>query len=66
MIGLDLAKNGFQIHGRDERQNAVFRKTRTLAQVLPSFANLPPCPLGWKPVGARIAGRESWNGWDTP
>jgi transposase len=33
-IGLDLAKNVFQVHGVDEHGKAVLRKTLKRAQVL--------------------------------
>src|SRR5512143_2315332 len=45
-IGLDLAKNVFQVHGVNERGQAVLKKRLTRAQVLPFFANLPPCVIG--------------------
>lgn len=45
-IGLDLAKNIFQVHGIDVEGNAVTRKTLRRAHVLPFFAALPPCLIG--------------------
>ena len=45
-IGIDLAKNIFQVHGVDERGNAVLRKQLKRPQLLPYFANLPPCLVG--------------------
>ena len=45
-IGIDLAKNIFQVHGVDERGNAVLRKQLRRPQLLPYFANLPPCLVG--------------------
>jgi transposase len=45
-IGLDLAKNIFQVHGIDVEGNAVMRKTLRRAHVLPFFAALPPCLIG--------------------
>ena len=41
-IGLDLAKNVFQIHGVDAAGQAVVRKSVRRAQMLPFFAKLPP------------------------
>ena len=41
-IGIDLAKNVFQIHGADQRGKAVLRKQLRRDQVAPFFANLPP------------------------
>lgn len=45
-IGIDLAKNVFQIHGADQRDKAVLRKQLRRDQVAPFFANLPPCLIG--------------------
>ncbi len=45
-IGLDLAKNLFQVHGTDERGKAVLRKTLKRAEVVQFFANLPACLIG--------------------
>ncbi|WP_457390003.1 IS110 family RNA-guided transposase [Roseateles sp. P5_E1] len=45
-IGLDLAKNVFQVHGVNERGKAVLRKQLKRDQVSPFFANLPRCLIG--------------------
>lgn len=45
-VGLDLAKNLFQVHGVDERGKAVLRKQLRRDQVAAFFANLPPCLVG--------------------
>jgi len=45
-IGLDLAKNVFQVHGTDERGKAILRKTLKRAEVMRFFANLPACLIG--------------------
>ena len=45
-VGIDLAKNVFQIHGVDERGKAVLRKQLRRAQLAEFFANLPPCLIG--------------------
>ncbi|MCW8177617.1 IS110 family RNA-guided transposase [Verminephrobacter aporrectodeae] len=45
-IGLDLAKNVFQVHGVNARGKAVLRKQLKRDQVAPFFANLPPCLIG--------------------
>ena len=46
-VGLDLAKNVFQLHGVDDSGNVVLRR-RTLrrTQVTQLFAQLPPCIIG--------------------
>jgi transposase len=45
-IGIDLAKNVFQVHGVDERGKVALKKQLKRVQVLPFFANLPPCLIG--------------------
>src|SRR6202171_4776363 len=45
-VGIDLAKNVFQVHGIDERGKAVLGKQLRRAQVAVFFANLPPCLIG--------------------
>ena len=61
-IGLDLAKNVFQVHGVDaEGRVGVARQLRR-KQVLAFFAKLPPCLVGIEACGsahywARVARR---------
>jgi transposase len=50
-IGLDLAKNVFQLHGIDERGRVVLKRQLKRAQVLPFFANLAPCCIGVEACG---------------
>jgi len=45
-IGLDLAKNVFQVHGVDEAGSVVVRKRLRRGQVLAFFAGIPPCLIG--------------------
>jgi transposase len=45
-IGLDLAKNVFQIHGVDASGEAVIRRRLRRRQVIPFFEKLPPCLIG--------------------
>lgn len=42
-VGLDLAKNVFQVHGADGTGRAVLRKKLRRMQVLEFFGQLPPC-----------------------
>jgi transposase len=51
-IGLDIAKNVFQIHGVDERGKVVVRKTLKRDKVTGFFANLPPCLIGIEACGS--------------
>src|SRR3974377_2416804 len=45
-IGLDIAKNVFQVHGIDAAEKVVVRKQLRRGQVLKFFAGLPPCLIG--------------------
>jgi transposase len=50
-IGIDLAKNVFQLHGVDERGKAVLRKQLKRRQLLEFFVNLPACLIGMEACG---------------
>lgn len=50
-IGLDLAKNIFQVHGVDAHGKVVVRKKLRRAQVREFFAKLPPCLVGMEACG---------------
>jgi len=52
IIGLDLAKNIFQVHGADDKGQAVLRKKMRRGQVLKFFASLPPCLVGLEACGS--------------
>jgi transposase len=45
-IGLDIAKNVFQVHGIDADERVVVRKQLRRGQVLAFFKALPPCLVG--------------------
>src|SRR3982074_574401 len=45
-IGLDIAKNVFQVHGIDAAEKVVVRKRLRRSQVLAFFKALPPCLVG--------------------
>jgi transposase len=46
MIGLDIAKNVFQVHGIDAKEKVVVRKQLRRSQVIAFFTALPPCLIG--------------------
>ena len=61
MIGLDIAKNVFQVHAVDACGNVVLRRQLRRGQVAPFFAGLPPCRVGIEACGgahhwARVIG----------
>ena len=50
-IGLDLAKNIFQIHGINSQGEPVVRKALRPSQMLPFFAKIQPCLVGIEACG---------------
>ncbi|MDT9599187.1 IS110 family RNA-guided transposase [Sphingosinicella rhizophila] len=46
IIGLDIAKSVFQLHGVDDAGATVLQKRLTRARLLPFFEKLPPCLIG--------------------
>ena len=51
-IGIDLAKNVFQVHGVDARGKTTLKKPLKRDQVLPFFTNLGPCLIGVEACGS--------------
>src|SRR5215510_1326878 len=51
-IGIDLAKNVFQVHGVDERGRAVLKKQLKRDQMAAFFAKLPACLIGMEACGS--------------
>jgi len=51
-IGLDLAKNVFQLHGSDDDGRTVLTKQIKRPQMLSFFANLVPCKIGMEACGS--------------
>ncbi len=45
-IGVDLAKNDFQVHGVDAEGGVVFRRRLRRGQMLPFFKTQPLCLVG--------------------
>jgi transposase len=50
-VGLDLAKNVFQVHAVDAGGQVAVRRTLRRAQVVPFFAKLPRCLVGMEACG---------------
>jgi transposase len=51
LIGLDIAKNFFQVHGMDRNGKDVFSKKLRRSQVLPFLANCPTSLIGLEACG---------------
>jgi len=50
-VGIDLAKQIFQVHGVDGQEKVVLRKQLRRAQMLDYFKKLPPCLIGMEACG---------------
>lgn len=55
-VGLDLAKNVFQLHGVDAAGRVAIRRRLRRAEVMRFFAALPPCLVGME----ACAGAHHW------
>ena len=64
-IGLDIAKNTFQVHGVNAHGAVVMRKQLSAGRCLGSLLMCRPVWSASKPVLVRITGRESSRGLDT-
>lgn len=51
-VGIDLAKNVFQVHGVNEHGKAVLKKQLKRDKVTEFFANLQPCLIGMEACGS--------------
>ena len=51
-VGIDLAKNVFQVHAVDERGAVVLRRQLRRDQMTAFFANLPLCVIGMEACGS--------------
>jgi transposase len=51
-IGIDLAKQVFQVHGVDARGHTVLRRRLARSQVRAVLAQLPPCVVGLEACGS--------------
>jgi transposase len=56
ILGIDLAKSVFHLHGADARGREVLRKRLSRAQLLPFIANLPRCVVAME----ACSGAHNW------
>lgn len=62
VLGIDLAKNSFQLHGVNKQGSVVLRKNITRTKLVSFIANTEPCLIGLEACGgshywARVFGR---------
>ncbi len=62
-IGLDIAKQVFQVHGVDERGKIVLQKRLKRREMAEFFANLPPCLIGLEACGTSHYWGRQLQGW---
>jgi hypothetical protein len=58
-IGIDLAKNVFQVHGVDAAEKLVLKKQLRRSQVLEFFSKLSPCLVGMERRTSGLASSRS-------
>jgi transposase len=51
VLGIDLAKDVFQIHGSDDKGKGVLRKRLSRVKLIEYMANIPPCLVGIEACG---------------
>lgn len=59
LVGIDLAKNVFQLHGCSSTGEVIFRKQLRRNKLLPFISELPPCTIAMEACsGSHYWGRE--------
>lgn len=59
LIGIDLGKHSFHLHGQDQPGREVFRKKLSRQQMMQFFGNLPTCTVVMEAcAGAHFVARE--------
>lgn len=57
LLGVDIAKNVFQLHGIDEQGNPVLRKRLSRSNFIREVANMKPCTIAMEACG----GANYWS-----
>jgi transposase len=65
VLGIDIAKRVFHAVGMDDTGKIVCRKRLARHDLMPFLAKLPRCSSAWKPVAARMTGRDAAAGMAT-
>lgn len=62
MIGLDIARQVFQVHGVDAHGGVIIRQRLRRSEGLDFFESLKPCLVGIEACATDTTGREnSWR-----
>lgn len=51
-VGIDLAKDVFQVHGVDSQEKVILRKQFRRVQLLAYFEKIAPCLIGMEACGS--------------
>ena len=73
-VGLDLAKNVFQVHAIDAEGKVLVRRQLRRAEVVKFFSGLSPCLVGMEACASAHywaremihLGRTRWRCWRSP
>ena len=63
IIGLDIAKSVFQVHGVDAGGQVVVQRRLTRSKLLVFFQSTRRAWLGWRPAQPPIIGGENSKRW---
>ncbi|MGH8438553.1 MAG: IS110 family transposase, partial [Pseudomonas sp.] len=59
LVGIDLGKHSFHVHGQDKSGREVFRKKLSRAQMMQFFGNQPACTVVMEAsAGAQFVARK--------
>ena len=58
VLGIDLAKNVFQLHGTDANGKCVLKKRLNREKLIEFMAQLPVCLIGIEVCGGSLTGQE--------
>ena len=59
MVGIDLGKHSFHLHGQDKIGREIFRKRLSRQQMMRFFSNLPVCTVAMEAcAGAHFVARQ--------
>lgn len=60
-IGIDLAKQVFQLHGVDVNERVVLRRQLKRKEMVDFFKALRPATSAWRPAPALTTGHARWR-----
>ena len=63
IIGIDISKRSFQLHGATAEGKPVFRRTLSRGKFLDFLSKLPSCLQVWRPAAAPITGVARSSPW---